>query len=242
MSGKGLLAIGLAVIAAVFLALVIQARVDDRSRGREHARRVERGDHVDCAAAVDHAVDAAGSRIEDMFGAGAPARLRVAATRLCVDDGWPADVLGCLRGADHESALSSCVGQLPPDAHAHLMTEIERIPRAEDDVQLPQLPPEPPLPPLADVDDNPYGSLLVDAAAAPSGLPEECEEYGRLIASLASCDNFPANSRDALRRAYDQMTSAWAAMASSDTARASMATGCREATTTMKQAVASLCP
>jgi hypothetical protein len=234
-SGKGLLAIGLAVIAAVFLALVIQARSGDGGRklGRAHAEHGERASYDDCAPVVDHAVAAAGSRIEDMFGAGAPTRLRAAATRLCVEDNWPTDVRGCLRGADHESALSSCVGQLPPDAHAHLMTEIERIPRAEDDE------------PLPDVDDPStfgYGTVSVDAAAVPRGVPEECVEYGRRIGALAACDKLPASSRDALRRSYDQMMSAWGTMASSDTAREAMATGCREATTAMKQAMSSLCP
>jgi hypothetical protein len=222
-SGKGLLAIGLAVIAAVFLALVIQSRSDEDDGERladDHDQpRLEKRET--CATAVGRALDAAGDHIVETFGTDARSRVRAVAERRCREDKWPADVTSCLEGASDASSLSRCIGTLDPEAHAALMAELERLPRDTP-------------PPDADID-APAPRFVQDDDGPPA-----CVAYGKLIERMSTCDQLPEATRRALTDAYAQVRQSWKSIPR-DT-WASLDAGCEQAVEAMKQAMASMCP
>lgn len=223
MSGKGLLAIGLAVIAAVFLALVIQARSDEAARRQADAEEPERLETFDtCDIAVRRALDAAGDRVEEMFGAGTRAHVRAVALRRCLEDKWPMEVTSCLESASDASSLSRCIGQLDPDAHSALMSELESLPR---DPPPPDAAIDAPVPVIAQDDDE---------------GPPACVEYGRMIERLSTCDKLPEATRTALTEAYAQVRQSWKTIPRDSWD--ALDTGCEQAVDAMKQAMATMCP
>lgn len=80
------------------------------------------------------------------------------------------------------------------------------------------------------------------AAPAPSGggdLPAECNDYKTAVEALGKCDKLPAASKDALKQAYDQMSSSWANLPAE--AKKNLGAGCKAAADALKQSTASFC-
>jgi hypothetical protein len=71
-----------------------------------------------------------------------------------------------------------------------------------------------------------------------TGVPA-CDEWGKEVTKLASCDKLPQTSRDALRQAYDQLQQSWATMPIDQ--RAGLAEACKAATDAVHQ-LGSMCP
>lgn len=85
-----------------------------------------------------------------------------------------------------------------------------------------------------------------DSAAAPAAggaaaadLPAECNDYKGMIEKLANCDKMPQASRDALKQAFDQASTAWASVPADG--KAALASGCKAAADGLKQTAASVC-
>ncbi len=80
-----------------------------------------------------------------------------------------------------------------------------------------------------------------DPAAAPppvgaTGLPAECEEYKTGIAKLATCDKLTPETKDTLKKAFDQASAGWATVAPEG--RATLASTCKSAVDALKSATA----
>src|SRR5262249_7159504 len=66
-----------------------------------------------------------------------------------------------------------------------------------------------------------------------------CDEWGKEVTKLASCDKLPQASRDALRQAYEQLQQSWATMPADQ--RAGLAEACKAATDAVHQ-LGAMCP
>jgi hypothetical protein len=74
------------------------------------------------------------------------------------------------------------------------------------------------------------------AAAGASGLPAECDDYKAAIDKLSTCDAMPKEARDAMKQAFDQASTGWAALPAD--AKASLATACKAGADAVKQSAA----
>jgi hypothetical protein len=80
------------------------------------------------------------------------------------------------------------------------------------------------------------------AAAAPSDLPVECNDYKAMIEKLASCEKMPKETRDALKLSYDTVSKTWTNVAAMpEESRKTMANGCKQGADALKAAAASTC-
>jgi hypothetical protein len=73
-------------------------------------------------------------------------------------------------------------------------------------------------------------------AAGGGDLPAECNDYKAAIEKLATCDKLPAETRDALKKAYEQTSTAWASVPAEG--RAALATSCKSAADAVAQSAA----
>jgi outer membrane murein-binding lipoprotein Lpp len=79
------------------------------------------------------------------------------------------------------------------------------------------------------------------AAGGSTGMPE-CDAYLASVEKLASCDKFPAASKDATLKGVEAMKSGWAA-ATTDDAKKMAGDACKTANDGMKQTAQAMgCP
>jgi hypothetical protein len=72
--------------------------------------------------------------------------------------------------------------------------------------------------------------------AAAADLPAECNDYKAAVEKLASCDKLPIETRDSLKKAYEQTSAAWASVPAEG--KAALATSCKAATDAVNQSAA----
>jgi hypothetical protein len=73
-------------------------------------------------------------------------------------------------------------------------------------------------------------------AATLGDLPGECGEWKDAISKLASCEKLPAQSRDALKQAYEAASTGWANVPAEG--KAAVAQACKAGVEAVKQAAA----
>jgi hypothetical protein len=257
--GKALFAMGAVVIAATFVALMIDSHGHTESYDGDRLERFgeqqvriasETASVRDCEDAVGHAVEQATTFLTSRYGDDAPAQIRALTIHRCVSDSWPRPVISCLSVVTSEGEMQRCMGEL---------AEYQRI-ALEAEMKAFTLRPPPPVKPDAGVDADPYAIDPVDPLAPIDDptyafdanrvnradpfdtVSPACVEYGDLIAKLATCDKLPQASRDALKQGYDALKSGWSGARSMPrAARDAMEQGCRQAVDALKQAGSAAC-
>lgn len=73
-------------------------------------------------------------------------------------------------------------------------------------------------------------------AAAAGDLPKECADYKAAVDKLATCEQLPAETRESLKKAYEQTSAAWANVPAEG--KAALATACKSATDAVNQSAA----
>ncbi len=72
--------------------------------------------------------------------------------------------------------------------------------------------------------------------AATGDIPAECDEYKAGIEKLASCDKLPPETKDTLKKAYEQAAAGWANVPAEG--KAAVASACKSGADALKQAAA----
>ena len=247
--GKALFAMGAVVIAATFVALMIDSHGHKESYdgdklerfGKEQERiSSEKASVRDCEDAVGHAVEQASAFLTSRYGDDAPGQIRALTIHRCVSDTWPRPVISCLTVVTSEGEMQRCMGEL---------AEYQRI-ALEAEMKAFTLRPPPPVKFDAGVDADPFAIDPLNPIDDPSSLDVDllgtvspaCTEYGELIAKMATCDKLPQASRDALKQGYDALKSGWSGARSlPQAARDAMEQGCRQAVDALKQAGSAAC-
>jgi hypothetical protein len=210
----------------------------------------------DCKSTIDTAVDRLMSegmkdknmtpdmkkQAEAMMKEMAP-KMKSAMTKSCTDDKWSADVLKCINDAKAEADMDKCQKMLTKEQQANVekaMSEAMGMPAkagGDEDKAPPAEGSAAPAPEGSAAEKPTEGAA---AAAGDSGdLPKECQDYKAAIDKLASCDKMPQASRDALKKAYDQASTAWAKVPAS--AKAQLATACKAGADAVTTSAKSVC-
>lgn len=229
---KGLLAIAAAVIAGIFIALLVTSRgpTDAEQESRDElakygAEQQARIDDRACADAVDRAVTAAADYLVARYGEGAADAIRQITRHRCEADHWAAPVTGCLSRALTDRDMQRCIGQLAD--HQRLALEAEMKAFAER---------PPPVDAAGDADDlagDPYGA---------DRRPYACVEYELLVTRVMSCEKLPQATRAAMKQALEAMRSGWTDLATMPQEGIdAMDTACREGVNALNQAAATIC-
>jgi hypothetical protein len=72
--------------------------------------------------------------------------------------------------------------------------------------------------------------------AATGDIPAECNEYKAGIEKLASCDKLPPETKETLKKAYEQAAAGWANVPAEG--KAAVASACKSGADALKQAAA----
>ena len=253
LAGKQLFAIGVAVIAGVFVASLLKSRgaTDEELESQDALAKygeeqAKRSAAEKCSDSIGHAVSAAADYLTSRYGEGAPEGIRELAVHRCTADGWSIEITRCLDRVTSDNEMQRCIGQLEEHQRRAVEAEMKafalRPPKVidagvdgnpwddTDDYSIdPPPPPEPPEPPV------PTTGSVID-------IPE-CVEYGNLIDRMSrECDKLPQSTRDALRQGYDSMKSGWStANGMSADIRKTMGEACKQATDALTQAGKSMC-
>lgn len=90
----------------------------------------------------------------------------------------------------------------------------------------------------AKTDTPPAGGTAPAAGGGSTGMPE-CDEYLKAVEKLASCDKYPAATKDQMMKGVEAMKQGWTANMPDDAKKAA-ADGCKSATDALKQGASAL--
>ncbi|MBL0214340.1 MAG: hypothetical protein IPQ07_10675 [Myxococcales bacterium] len=95
-----------------------------------------------------------------------------------------------------------------------------------------------------DTDDDPGGDDEPTPPRAPrpagQGMPAECEAYAQTLEVMAKCDKLPAQSRDAMKQAVQQMRKTYSSMKLTGAMRKQLVDACVQGDEASKQSIAGL--
>ena len=170
-------------------------------------------------------------------------KLTQAMVKHCEKDGWPDKTVHCFATAKVGTDAETCMATLT-SSQTDAVTK-DMIAALGDGKPVATAPVAPTTPPPSD--DNAGSDTAGSDTAAPTptpsasgadGMPPECADYAKLVERTMACKLMPPESRDAMKKALEMLTSN--AKALPPEALKSVADACKQGADALKQALSGI--